>query len=604
MFSKIKLKSQLLILICISIGIIIMLQAISLSWFDSINRRNYSEFLKEASNQLVTKAVTFTTDINNIANITSYNNITNQFINTQRIDELLKFSNDMQLMIESIMLSNRSISGIIISDLDMINIGANRSEDFRVLNEIKRRFNNGTIQLEQPTHYLLNDRENGRAFYVCITKSFISEVTNDKFITVVIYNADSFISTVSSLQPDYNSLFIIADAEDNIVASNHKQLKQKDMELIRAALADKKTASLDGGFNGSKNSLVYQRSVSNLNWRVIGIIPNVEIDKDLFALKQFALLMGVVIVIVLTGFGLAINKSIATPIIKMARFMNSIGHRYSSQRLTIHTANEISLLARALNKMLDNIDTMTGAVVTSQEKLYKAELAKKNAQFSAFQSQVNPHFLYNTLDCIRGIALTREVPEIIEITTAMAKIFRYSIKENNDVRVGDEIGCIKEYFKIIQIRQRNRFTIIYEVDEAIMDCIIPKMILQPIVENAVFHGLEQKKGAGTLIIRGHADGSGTIRFTIEDDGKGMSAEVLEQIRSSFFEKDMLDELPAAMKKKSIGIINIDRRIKLLYGTRYGLSINSIQLVGTKVVIELPAKTENRNLSNSSENRTF
>ncbi|WP_274649517.1 sensor histidine kinase [Paenibacillus humicola] len=600
--NHLKLKSQLLILIGLSISIIILLQTISLSWFGSINRRNYSEFLKDASNQLVTKAVSFTTDIDNIATITSYNHITNQFINTQRIDELLRFRNNMELMIESIMLSNRSISDILITDLDMINIGAYRSEDFWVLSEIKRRYLNGEIRMDQPTHYVLDDPEHGRVFYVCVTKSFSSLITGVPFFTVVIYNADSFISTISSLQSNYNSLFIIADTGGNIVASNRKHFEEKDKKLIRAALTAKKTASLSGGFSSSEHSLVYQRSIRDLNWRVIGIIPNVEIDKDLFALKQFAFLMGIVIVAVLTAFGFAIYRSLATPIIKMARFMNSIGQNYSSQRLVLNKANEISLLARALNKMLDNIDAMTGAVVASQEKLYKAELAKKRAQFSAFQSQVNPHFLYNTLDCIRGIALTRGVPEISEIATAMAKIFRYSIKENNDVKVGDEIGCIKEYIKIIQIRQRNRFVIRYEIEEKIMDGLIPKMILQPLVENAVFHGLEQKKGAGTLIIGGYTAGSSTIRFTIEDDGKGMSAEVLAEIRNSLAAGDPLEDEPGGTKKRGLGIVNIDRRIKLLYGRSYGLSISSMEQQGTKVIIELPYAGEHQNSSETPENR--
>ncbi|NHN32884.1 cache domain-containing sensor histidine kinase [Paenibacillus agricola] len=587
---QIKLKSQLLILICISIGIVVLLQVIFLSWFASINTKNYSQFLKDTSKQLEIKAVTFSTDIKNIANIISFNDITYQFVNTQNIEDRLKLRNNMQVMIESIMLSNKSINDIIITDLGMINIGVYRRESFWALNEINRLYKNGAIQIDGPTHYLLDGHESGRPFYVCITKSFRSQETNSDFITIIIYNADDFVNIVSSIKPNDNSLFLIMDAKNHIVAANQMGI---DVGWINTALVKARETSLMEEWKGDGTSLVHQSFVDNLNWRVIGITPDVEIAKDLSALKQFGILMGVIVIVLLLGFGLIINKSITAPITKMAHFMNSLGPNYSTRRLVIHNANEISLLARVMNKMLDNIDQMTTEAVASQEKLHKAELAKKHAQFSAFQSQVNPHFLYNTLDCIRSIALAREVPEIFEITTAMAKIFRYSIKENNYVGVGDEIGCIQDYFKIIQIRQSNRFTMVCEIEETILNCIIPKMILQPIVENAVFHGLEQKKGPGTISISGYAVDNRTILFEIKDDGKGMSTEVVQLLKDNITAWDMLEDTPMVLEKKSIGIINIDRRIKLLYGIHYGLSINSSKQEGTNVVITLPMEHRNR-----------
>jgi two-component system sensor histidine kinase YesM len=566
-----------------SLCIIISLQIIYLSWFESINKRNYSDFLNNTLEQLELKSVSFAADINNIATITSYNDVTYQFVNTQDIDERLKLKNNIEVMIESIMLSNKSINGIIITDLDMVNIGAYRREDFLVINEVKRLYKDSGIQMNQPAHFLFTDRQNGTPLYVCVTKSFSSQAADTDFLTIIIYNTDSFVNNVSSIQPNDNSLFMIIDANQNIVAINRKDLINTGHDWIKAAAIDE---------TGTGKSLVYQRLVSNLKWKVVGITPDAEVTRDLSALKQFAVLTGGIIAAVLLGFGIIINKSITAPITKMAYFMNSIGQNYSARRLEINNKNEISLLARVMNKMLDNIDVMNREVVASQEKVYKAELAKKHAQFSAFQCQVNPHFLYNTLDCIRSIALKREVPEIVDITTSMAKIFRYSIKENDYVRIGDELGCIKDYFRIIQIRQNNRFSIIYEVEESIKDCIIPKMILQPIVENAVFHGLEQKKGTGTLVIHGY-ETNHTVIFRIEDDGKGMTPDVLQKLKENIAAWNPLEDIPVVQEKKSIGLMNIDRRIKLLYGTQHGIFVESNQ-DGTKVLVQLPAERNNRN----------
>jgi len=587
---KIKLKSLLIILVCLAISIVILLQIVYLSWFHAINKQNYSDFLQETLKQIEMKAITFLKEINNVANTISYNEIIYQFIHTAEISEQLKLKNNLQVMIESIILSNSNINDIIITDLDLINIGAYRGEGFWVLQQMKSKHQQGLIQFDKPAHYVLEGHPGGKPFYVCVTKSFDAPGTNGQFITVIVYNTDSFIDFVSNLQPKDNSVLVILDPEGNVIAANRQDRTTWD-------------GMADARYAGDKHSKVYQRTVGYLNWTIIGYTPGVEMNRDLSALKQFGILTAVIVVIVFVGFGFMINRSLMTPIIKMARFMNAAGQNYQAQRLVIHHANEISLLAKALNTMLDNIDAMNKNMAASQEKLYKAELARKHAQFSAFQSQVNPHFLYNTLDCIRSIALARNVPEIFDITTAMAKIFRYSIKENHYVMAGDELECIQEYFKIIQIRQRNRFSIVYDVDESIKACIIPKMILQPVVENAVFHGLEQKKGRGTLIVKGHVSGNDTLVFEIKDDGKGMASDALQELQKRLAAGEAPEDTSVA-EKKSLGLINIDRRIKLLYGTEYGLTIDSDPREGTTVRILLPLERKNRKSSNISENSTF
>jgi two-component system sensor histidine kinase YesM len=192
----------------------------------------------------------------------------------------------------------------------------------------------------------------------------------------------------------------------------------------------------------------------------------------------------------------------------------------------------------------------------------------------------------------------------MEITTSMAKILRYSIKDNDHVRIADEINCIKEYLNIIQVRHFNRFSFFYELEEGIMDFIMPKMILQPIVENAVFHGLEQKEGTGGLWIRSRSTGNNTILFEVEDNGKGMSKEVLDKLRQNLNSQDSLAEMPVISEKKSIGLINIHRRIKLLFGEAFGLEINSSSSGGTRVGIELPFLHNNQNQSGKTKNITY
>jgi two-component system sensor histidine kinase YesM len=204
----------------------------------------------------------------------------------------------------------------------------------------------------------------------------------------------------------------------------------------------------------------------------------------------------------------------------------------------------------------------------ARAKIYRAELAKKEAEFQTLQSRINPHFLYNTLDCIRIIAYTRDVPEIVTISSSMAKMFRYSRRKGKDgtALVADELDCIGNYAEILKIRYNNRFQIKKNVDERILSVRMIKFILQPLVENAFFHGLERKGGAGVLRITGYPEEGGDIIFKIFDTGKGIEKEKLEALYREF--------RGDASGENGFALININHRLKNAYGSGYGLRIES------------------------------
>jgi two-component system sensor histidine kinase YesM len=224
----------------------------------------------------------------------------------------------------------------------------------------------------------------------------------------------------------------------------------------------------------------------------------------------------------------------------------------------------------------------------ANQKLYMTELSKKQADLAAIQSQINPHFLYNTLDCIRGIAISEGVEVVANISTAMSKIFRYSIKAANFVKVEDELECIKKYLSIIQIRHGNRFTIKYDIDENVNKMIIPKMTFQPLVENAVFHGLERRSGEGLLAISAKMDGNVMV-FEIFDNGVGMNEETLEKLKESLKE-DVLTQHKLT-ENKSIGIRNINQRLKLIYADGYNIAIESKVSEGTRIIISIKEEVD-------------
>jgi len=237
--------------------------------------------------------------------------------------------------------------------------------------------------------------------------------------------------------------------------------------------------------------------------------------------------------------------------------------------------------------MIDKMEEMTSHVVTTQARLYEAELSKKQAEFSALQSQINPHFLYNTLNCISSIGLEYGSKEIAQMTSSMSKIFRYSIEKSELVLISEEVQCIKAYLNIISIRYENKFSLEVKVDDQLLGMKTPKMILQPIVENSVYHGLESMDAGGRLCVSGRIDENGDICFQVTDTGKGIDQEELERIKAKLH-MEYSERAKTSLEGKNIGLSNINNRIKLLFGEGYGVEIESQLGRGTTVMVKIPS----------------
>ena len=222
-----------------------------------------------------------------------------------------------------------------------------------------------------------------------------------------------------------------------------------------------------------------------------------------------------------------------------------------------------------------------------EEKLqdeYSVRMVDKQAKLSALQSQINPHFLYNTLECIRSEALLYDCDSIARMAKALASFFRYSIsKKENIVTLREEFNNIENYFLIQSYRFDDKFS--FEIlaapeDREAYSCLIPKLSLQPIVENAILHGIEKKKEMGRIQIQAIGR-EGTLEIRVTDDGIGMQPDRLMKFRESI----MSDEISG----KHIGMRNVHRRIQLHFGEAYGLKIDSEWQKGTTVTILLPVE---------------
>lgn len=239
-----------------------------------------------------------------------------------------------------------------------------------------------------------------------------------------------------------------------------------------------------------------------------------------------------------------------------------------------------------------HLDTLIHRCSEESVRISTAQIFDKQTELTALQSQINPHFLYNTLETIRGQALLDGNEEIARMTEALGAFFRYSIsRKGTMVTLRDELANVRNYMLIQRYRFSNRFSleiVVDEEDEAAYECMVPRLIIQPVVENAIFHGLEDMDEGGKVTIEILLTEENLI-LMISDNGKGIGEEELENLNERIHSEDRkLLEPQGGSHRTGIALPNINRRLRLLYGDDYGVNVYSTPGQGTDVEILIPA----------------
>lgn len=257
--------------------------------------------------------------------------------------------------------------------------------------------------------------------------------------------------------------------------------------------------------------------------------------------------------------------------------------------MEVTAENEMGELADHLNHMLDDIERLTSENIRTQEHLLEVEYQKKRSELLAYRNQINPHFLNNTFECIRGMALYHHVTDIAAITDALSRLFSYNLKGKGYAEIHEVITHIEDYTSVIRYRFNNRFRIVVEADSDTQHLIFPKMIIQPLVENAIFHGLESREEGGEVHVKirriGKEGAEGQLEVTVQDNGKGMNEEEKAALKADLVDFDRSSLFPE--RKHGIGVLNVYRRLKLFYGEKMTFDVNSCEGQGTVIRILVP-----------------
>ena len=434
-------------------------------------------------------------------------------------------------------------------------------------------------------------KADGRISYMGKSKSIFDSEKNvfsatrlvkkneDKTYTIMLaeFNTKVFNDICSKAFPAGGGDIYITDENGYVVYSkdNSKSIIKLEDNILKKIKTEKNSF----WYKYSNEEYLVTSASSTTNWKVISMVPKAKIFENPIKVRNITIFIAFLAILACTAISIMISTSISRPISYLLKTFDKVKHGEYDVRVKIIDENdEISRIGISFNTMLAKINELI-------KNKYINELKLRDAELDSLYSQINPHFLYNTLDCIKSMAECGEAGLIPDMINALSDMFKYNIKNKRSyVTIEDEINNIKRYLMIQMVRFSNKFSVQYNIEEKMLNRYMPKLLLQPIVENAIFHGIEKKKGTCLLKITGFSDDE-DIYFEVFDDGVGISGEVLERIQIQL--ADSQKELSADSFERHIGILNVHSRLRLSFGDQYGVQISGGNNIGTLVKIKFP-----------------
>ena len=324
---------------------------------------------------------------------------------------------------------------------------------------------------------------------------------------------------------------------------------------------------------GGKQLTLNVRTIGYTGWKLVGVTPSAALNIDGIKFRFFVLFVADLFLFLLAMINAFISNKISNPIKLLDGRVREIESGNLNVEIVPSGSYEVEHLGNSIKNMLSRIKVLMSNLVDEHN-------AKRKSEFDTLQSQINPHVLYNTLDIIVWMIENEKPDKAVSIVTALAKFFRISLsKGKNIITVKDEVEHVRNYLMIQNMRFKNRFEYSIDVEDDILSYSSLKLMLQPLVENAIYHGMEFMDGDGKIEVRVFKEND-SLYFTISDNGLGMSEDVVATLLS----KDIIP----SKKGSGIGVKNVNERIKLYFGNEYGLKVESEPDEGTKITIHLPA----------------
>jgi two-component system sensor histidine kinase YesM len=322
-------------------------------------------------------------------------------------------------------------------------------------------------------------------------------------------------------------------------------------------------------YNGETSLITLSKS-KNTNWRIINVTSQKELIKGIELIRNKSIIICLILVVCVLIISYMMARTIVNPIKKLKEMMLKVGSGKFGHSIPLTFNSELNLLAQGYNTMSSRLQELV-------DEIYIKEGQKRKAEVVALQSQINPHFIYNTLETIKQMAVIQKTSGVVEMTESLIKLLESSAKYNEGlITIEMELELLKSYIYIQETRYYGKFNVSFNYEESVLQYKTLNLILQPVVENAIFHGIVPKNGIGSIDITIREYGE-EIAYIITDNGIGMPKERIKQIFNNSQEGHF----------NKLGLYNVNQRIKLYFGEKYGVQVQSEIDRGTEVIIAIP-----------------
>lgn len=414
-------------------------------------------------------------------------------------------------------------------------------------------------------------------YYWVISLSQAVELTNNGNSTLGVLLVDMNYSSIEQLLTKANTdnaseYIYLMDSNGEIIYHPKQKLIYTNLyEENNLAAAAYEDGSVQEEFGGEKR-LVTVKTISYTGWKLVSVVPMSSFEMGLSGMRMFVILLTALVMLMIIVLNQLVSARIANPLQKLNESVKEWEAGNLNPNIYVGGSLEVEHLGKTLRSTVEQIRELMHDILVEQEEKRKSEL-------DALQSQINPHFLYNTLDSIVWMIEGERYEDAVFMITQLASLFRISLSRGKTIiSIEDEIKHAKNYMNIQKIRYKNIFSVDFDIAEDILNCCTVKLVIQPLLENAIYYGVECMDGDGEIRVVGYRK-EHDIYIEVRDNGLGMPKETVEAL---------LTENNRVRKSGSgVGLINVHNRIRLRFGNSYGLEIESQPDEGTTVRIHLP-----------------
>ncbi|MGG4036478.1 histidine kinase [Paenibacillus cisolokensis] len=401
------------------------------------------------------------------------------------------------------------------------------------------------------------------------TISNITDLTTRKIVghLIIDYDSDGIYQSFQSKRAEMKGYVVVLTPEGDVVFDSSNRYYGQKYPYFASVQSASPTQRFE------EEAYLNVHTANRFGFYIAGIVPKSEIAGQLKGLKNALFLVTIACImtaVALTYFTI-VTFSRRTNVIVQA--MKKLQDGDLSVRLPLEKEDELYQISRRFNQMCEDLTQYI-------DRVYKSEIRQKQAELVAFQAQIKPHFMYNTLEAIRMRALSKKADDVGEMIYLLATLFRYSVRKDTIVTLADELEYCSLYLDLFRIRYMNNFTYEIDIEPEWMNVPVLKLSLQPLVENYVVHGLVMSRTDNRLRIEAEPEGD-LLKITVRDNGNGIEPEKLEELRRRLRE-------PSPHASDSIGLTNVHERIKICFGSAYGLQIDGAHRQGAAITMTIPA----------------